>query len=135
MSTKLNHRVIQDLLAHFRELPPQRIDQEHGIIYTHNQSGSLHFDKCACIGANAVMALGYPPKTGQHTQLDYWSFDDAHQALGKAYALSAGMLVYRLVKLGAPVEPFEFEGWQVSPLHIFETLYMERCSELGAIPA
>jgi len=135
MTAQLDHDAIAALLQHFRALPPEQIDQEHGIIYTHNKSGSLLFDKCACIGANAVMALDFPPKLGQHSGAAYWSFHDAPQALGKAYALSAGRLVYRLVKLGAPVEPFEFEEWQVSPLHVFETLYKERCRELGAIPA
>lgn len=135
MTPRLDHDAIASLLQHFRELSPERIDQEHGIIYTHNQSGSLLFDKCACVGANAVMALGFPPKKGKHSGAEYWSFHDAPQALGRAYALSPGTLIQRLVTLGAPAEPFEEDAWQVCPHSTFGRLYHERCRELGVTPA
>ena len=82
------------------------------------------------------MALGYPPqesKLGDNSR--FWAFHDAPKALGQAYALSPGTLQHRLVKLGAPMEPFDFDDWQVCPHHAFEILYRERCRELGAIPA
>lgn len=134
MTPELKHDKIQSLLAHFRELTPEQLDQEHGIIYAHNLSGSLLFEKCACIGANAVMALGYPPQKGKHSGALFWSFDDAPKALGAAYVLSPGTLVQRLVTLGAPDDPFGEDNWGVSPQSVFEKLYHERCRELGDTP-
>ena len=81
------------------------------------------------------MALRHPPQKSKYDDTTYWAFHDAPEALGKAYALSPGTLIHRLVKLGAPTAPFEFKEWRVSPLHVFEGLYKERCRELGAIPA
>ena len=135
MTPALNHEAIHALLSHFRELPPERIDQEHGILYRHNRSGSLMYDKCACIGANAVMALDYPPSKGKYSGVEYWSFADADRALGRAYALSPDTLIQRLVQLGAPIQPFDEDDWQVYPYGVFEKLYQQRCQELGVTPA
>ena len=81
------------------------------------------------------MALGYPPRESKHDESRFWAYHDALKAVGKAFALSPGTLTHRLAKLGAPIDPFDTDDWQVSPLQVFETLYRERCRELGAIPA
>lgn len=62
MSARLDHGAIGQLLRHFRNLPLADILQVLGIIYTYNLSSSLLFDQCACIGANAVMALRWVPQ-------------------------------------------------------------------------
>jgi len=48
MPAQLDHGAIGSLLRHFRSLSPDSIDQDQGIIYTHNLSSSLLFERCAC---------------------------------------------------------------------------------------
>ena len=84
MTAQLDHSRIQVLLEHFKNLPPENIDQEQGIIYTHNGSSSLLCERDACIGANAVMALGYPPQESKLGDSRFWAFHDAPKALGQS---------------------------------------------------
>ena len=119
------------MLGHFKNLPPEKIDEEQPLIYTHNLSSSLLSQREACVGANAVMAMGYPPRQLlPDDQCRYWAVDDAPKALGKAYALSPGTLLHRLVQLGAPTEPFGCDYWEVNPYDVFSALYQQRFNEL-----